>query len=98
MKEVNEITVLKTLFDNQCPVDKELWIYIDHQKNDVQLYTNGIDSEEQKVKYNFVKIAKKYGFVKSDKEFWKRIKDILIKESKVLGLQDSYIITYEMEI
>jgi len=97
MKEINEISVEKTLFDKQCPIDKELWIYIDHGKNDVQLYTNGKE-EEQKVKYNFVKIAKKYGFVKSESQFWKRIKDIRIKESKVLGLQDSYIITYEFDI
>jgi len=91
---MKEILVDKTLIDNQCPINKDVWIYLDIDKKDVQMYTDGAE-EEAKVKYNFIKMAKRYGIVKSDKEFWKKIKDVTIKAVKD---SDKYVIKYEMEI
>ena len=97
MKEVNEILIDKQLIFSQCRVDKELWILLDYAKNDIQMYTNGTE-DAQKVKFNFVKVAMKYGIVSSAKEFWKRIIDVSIKENKDKVLNDNYIIRYEFEV
>jgi len=95
MTTINEIHVDKSLFLSQMRGDDtELWILIDYNKQDIQMYCNGPE-EEQKIKYNFIKMAKKYGFVKSDKEFWSQIKDVTIRTEK--NDLNSYVIRYEFE-
>ena len=92
--EINEIQIDKTLIYSQCPIDEELWIYLDVEKQSVQMYTNGPE-EEVKVKYNFVKMALKYGFTSSSSQFWKRIKDVTIRAPK--EFDNILIVRYEFE-
>ena len=95
MDEIDEIQIDKTLIYSQCSIDEELWVYLDVEKQSVQMYTNGPE-EEVKVKYNFQKMALKYSFVKSKNEFWSRIKDVTIKVPK--KFDNILIVRYEFEV
>jgi hypothetical protein len=88
----NKIDILidKETIEMQCKNLEDIYIYMDFNRSKVELYCN----DEEKLKLNFIKIAKKYGIVSSEKEFWKRIRDIGIKKGKDLN-KDKYVLTYE---
>ena len=69
----------KDLLKSQTPnsID-DIYIYLDFIRRSVEIYCN----DEEKLKYNFIKVAKKHTFFKSDKDFWNRIKDITISDIK----------------
>ena len=94
---VNEINIEKSVISTQCVVDGELWIYLASNKEEVQMYCNGRE-EEKKVRYNILKMALKFSFVKSKNDFWKRIKDVSIREIREEGdkkLLKHYALRYE---
>ena len=88
------IPIERDTIDMQCNGLTDLFIYLDSVKNTVQLYCSDQKSEEKRIQINFIKIAKKYDFVKSDKDFWNRIIDIRIKLNKE---KTKYDLIYELE-
>ena len=78
----NIIQIEKDVIEMQCKGLTDLFIYLDFIKNTIQLYCTNVIEEEKRVKLNLIKLAKKHNFIKSDKDFWKRIKDITIKLNK----------------
>ena len=78
----NIIQIEKDVIEMQCKGIIDLFIYLDFTKNTIQLYCNNVLSEEKRVKLNLIKLAKKHKFIKSDKDFWKKIKDVTIKLNK----------------
>jgi hypothetical protein len=88
------IPIQRDIIEMQCKGLTDLFIYLDFTKNTTQLYCSDEKSEEKKVKLNLIKIAKKYDFVKSEKDFWNRIRDIRIKLNKE---KTQYDLIYELD-
>lgn len=75
----HKVIVSKTLISSQS-IDEisELYIYLNFVNKTIELYCN----DEQKLKYNFLKVSKKHNIFKSDKDFWSRIIDINISDTE----------------
>jgi ribosomal protein S8 len=86
--------IQRETIDMQCSTATDLFIYLDFSKHRVELYCSDEKSEEKRIKLNFIKIAKREGFIKSDKDFWKRIKDVTIKLNKE---KTEYNLIYELD-
>jgi len=92
MLKSHQVFIDRDTIDTQADKIQELYIYLDYNRRQVQLYCN----DEQKLKLNFVKIAKRENLCKSENIFWNSIKDILIQpELKDKEPTDKYILTYQ---
>jgi hypothetical protein len=90
---IKTIYIEKDLIEKQCNGLTDLFIYMDFNKNTVDVYCSDEKSEEKRLKLNLIKIAKREGLVKSDKDFWKRIKDVTLKLNKE---KTKYLLRYEI--
>jgi hypothetical protein len=90
----NTIQIERDVIDMQCKGLTDLFIYLDFTKNTIQLYCSDAINEEKRVKLNLIKLAKKHNFIKSDKDFWNRIKDVIIKLNKE---KTQYDLIYELD-
>ena len=92
MLKSHQVYINRDTIDMQTDKIQELYIYLDYNRKQVQLYCN----DEQKLKLNFIKIAKRENLCRSENIFWNSIKDLLIHpEIKDNKETDKYILTYQ---
>jgi len=91
MKELSIEVDAETLLMQKRDIE-ELYIYLDFHKKQITLFAD----DEYRIKFNFIKMFKKYSNYKSEADFWKNIIDVKIRKSDP-DLPEHYVVTYELK-